>query len=120
VDALSRTVLALLAELKAGRNGGSLPVVATVQSSVADGSVAEAESVAHDGPVKEMLRTIMQKLKLTREWLWSMIINLATIREWSLGGKVKVPGLAEASLTVTFGGQQRRVVVRWMPVNLGG
>jgi len=32
-----------------------------------------------------------------------MIIQLATIRQWSLGGKVKVPGFAEASITVTFG-----------------
>lgn len=104
VDALSRTVLALLAELRAGRSGGSLAVVAMVQKPVADGAVAEAETVASDGPVQKMLRAIKRALDRAGEWLWSMIIHLATIREWSLGGKVKVPGLAEASLTVTFGG----------------
>jgi len=46
----------------------------------------------------------MQKLDRAGKWLWSMIIHLAPIREWSLGGKLKLPGFAEASLTVTFGG----------------
>ena len=60
--------------------------------------------MAPDGPVRRALRAIMQKLDRAGKWLWSMIIHLAPIREWSLGGKLKLPGFAEASLTVTFGG----------------
>jgi hypothetical protein len=104
VDALSRTVAALLEELRAGRSGGSLAPVAMVQRPVADGAVAEAETMAPDGAVRRMLQAIKRLLDRAGEWLWSMIIQLVTIREWTLGGKVKVPGLAEASLTVTFGG----------------
>jgi hypothetical protein len=104
VDALTRTVMALLEELKAGRSGGSLAAVAVMQKPAADGAADEAVSTAPDGPVRRILRGILRKLDRAGEWLWSMIVHLATIREWSLGGKVKVPGFAEASLTVTFGG----------------
>ena len=104
VDALTRTVVALLGELRAGRGGGSLAAVAVMQKPVADGAAEEAKAVAPEGPVKRALQTILGKLKRAGEWLWSMIIHLVTIREWSLGGKIGVPGLGEASFTVTFGG----------------
>jgi hypothetical protein len=104
VDALTRTVLAVQEELSAGRGGGSLPVVAVVQKSTADGAAEDAVSQAPDGPVRKALRAVIQKLDQAGKWLWSMIVHLVTIREWSLGGKLKVPGFAEANLTVIFGG----------------
>ena len=104
VGALNRTVTALRKELEAGRGGGSLPVVAVVQNTTAVGASEDAVSVAHDGLVRKALEKIVEKLHSAGQWLWNMIIHLVTIREWSLGGKLKVPGLAEASLNVTFGG----------------
>lgn len=104
VGTLSRIVAALIEELKAGRGGGSLPAVAMLQKPVAENAAEEALSVAQDDRVKAALLKIFQKLKRAVHWLWSMVIQLLTIREWSLGGKVKMPGLAEASVTVVFGG----------------
>jgi hypothetical protein len=105
VDALSRTVAALIEELKAGRGGGSLAAVAVMQKPVADGAAEEAVSAAaSDGAVQRALRVILGKLKRAGEWLWSMIIHLVTIREWSVGGEVGLPGFGKARLTVTFGG----------------
>jgi hypothetical protein len=43
-------------------------------------------------------------LNRASEWLWSMIIHLATIQQWTVGGEISLPGFAKASLTVTFGG----------------
>jgi hypothetical protein len=105
LDALTRTVMALLDELKAGRGAGSLPVVAVVQNTTAVGAWEDAAKVAaSDGRVRKALQAIIEKLHKAGQWLWNTIIHLVTIREWSLGGKLKVPGLAEASLNVTFGG----------------
>jgi hypothetical protein len=100
VDALTRTVAALMEELKAGRSGGSLAAVAVIQKPVADSAAEEAVSAAASaGLAQRALRAIVAKLGQVGEWLWSMIIHLVTIREWSLGGKIKVPGIAEASIT---------------------
>jgi hypothetical protein len=105
VDALTRTVAALMEELKAGRSAGSLGAVAVIQKPVADSAAEEAVSAAASaGVVQRALRAIVAKLDRIGEWLWSMIIHLVTIREWSLGGKMKIPGIAEASINVTFGG----------------
>jgi hypothetical protein len=103
VQALTRTVEALRAELAAGRGGGSLAAVAVIQKPVADGAAMEAMSVA-EGPVKKIIHAILGKLSRAGEWLWSMIVQLVTIREWSISGDIGLPGFAKASLTVTFGG----------------
>lgn len=104
VEALTRTVTALSVEARAGRNVSSLVPVAVVQKPVADGAAVEAVEAAPDGPVKKILGKILGALKRAAEWLWSMLIHLATIREWSLGGEVHVPVFAKASLEITFGG----------------
>lgn len=104
MEALIRTVTALSVEAGAGRDVSSLVPVAVMQKPVADGAAAEAVEAAPDGPMKKMLGKILGALKRAAEWLWSMLIHLATIREWSLGGEVHVPVFAKASLEITFGG----------------
>ncbi len=104
VEALIRTVTTLSAEARAGRDVSSLVPVAVMQKPVADGAAEDAVAAAPDGPVQKVLHKILGTLKRAAEWLWSMILHLTTVREWSLGGEVHVPGIAMANLTVTFGG----------------
>jgi hypothetical protein len=104
MDGLSRTMTAWMEQLEAEQDGGALAPVAVVQKQVVDGAAKEAASVTErNGAVRRVLQVILGKLKRASEWLWSMIIQLATIQQWSLGGKIKVPGLAEANITMTFG-----------------
>lgn len=104
VEALTRTVTALSAEARAGRDVSPLVPVAVMQKPVVDGAAEEAVAAAPDGPVQKVLRKVLGTLKRAAEWLWSMLIHLATVREWTLGGEVHIPGLAKASLNITFGG----------------
>jgi hypothetical protein len=47
---------------------------------------------------------IKAAIKKALPWLWGMISKLVTIKEWTLTGTVGgIPGLPEASVSVTFG-----------------
>jgi hypothetical protein len=102
VGAMSRTAEAQLAELKAGGSGTSLVVVLVMQKQAAEGATEDAV-LAADGKLKTELQKAFGKLGRVGEWLWNMIAHLVTVREWSLGTELRIPGIAKASFTVTFG-----------------
>jgi hypothetical protein len=86
----------------------SLGLEAVTTASVIDDSLVElrddAATVAKDsGNVRKTLTRISRIWAGTVKWLWNLISHLLTPKEWSLTGGVQMPGLAHASISVTFG-----------------
>ncbi|MFI5063531.1 MAG: hypothetical protein ACHP9Z_06100 [Streptosporangiales bacterium] len=100
MEGLDETVGALVEDLTAGRGGAAaLAPVVVVRKAVADGAAEDA--VSHAGAAtKGLLQEVLRKLKRLGEWLWSMLVHLVNVREWSFGGEVGIPGFAKASVTV--------------------
>lgn len=103
MEGLDRTVKALLEEVAAGRDGAeALAPVVVVRKAMADGAAEDA--AAHAGAAtKGLLQEVLEKLKGIGRWLWSMLVHLVKVRQWSFGGEVGIPGFAKASITVTLG-----------------
>ena len=90
--------------LSNGTNQGpGLGYAASTQATVIDTETADA---AQRWP-SSAWEKIKAEVKRVLARLWSMISKLLTVKEWALSGKVGTPGpllgLAEASVSVTFG-----------------
>jgi hypothetical protein len=90
--------------LRNGTNQGpGLAYAASTQATVIDTEVAD-EAERNPSSLWEKIKAEVRRV-LAR--LWSMISKLLTVKEWALSGKVGTPGpllgLAEASVSVTFG-----------------
>jgi hypothetical protein len=86
----------------------SLGLEAVTTASVFDDGLVElrdaAATIATDsGNVRKALARISKIWTRTVKWLWNLISHLLTPKEWSLAGGVQMPGLAHASISVTFG-----------------
>jgi hypothetical protein len=65
----------------------------------AAGSVATASGRI----VSKTLAWVMRIWKRSAKWLWNLISHLLTPKEWSFTGGIGMPGLVNASISVTFG-----------------
>lgn len=78
--------------------------VAEMQAgTVRSGSAGAGGLVAKGQPVSKILAWIMKTLSRAAKWLCVLISHLLTPKEWSLTGGIGLPGLANASISVTFG-----------------
>lgn len=79
-------------------------------ASVIEGDLTEMEDAAErvataSGSIaSKTLKRIMKIWSGIARWLWNFISHLLTPKEWSLSGGIQMPGLAHASISVTFGG----------------
>jgi hypothetical protein len=64
----------------------------------AAGSVATASG----NIVYKTLTWVMKIWKRNAKWLWNLISSLLTPKEWSFTGGIGLPGLVNASISVTF------------------
>jgi hypothetical protein len=92
----------LIGELmKNGTSQGPGLGYATVQQATVMDAEAEDGGRRWPGPAWEKIKDEIKKIL---PWLWSMISKLVTVKEWTLTGTVGgFPGLAPASVSVTFG-----------------
>jgi hypothetical protein len=82
--------------------------VAEMQAGAENAGTAGGNSIAPASqalatPVSKTLAWIMKALNRAAKWLWTLISRLVTPTGWSLSGGIGMPGLANASISVTFG-----------------
>jgi hypothetical protein len=88
----------------------SLGLEAVTAASVAEGGLAEMQDTAAsvESPsgkiVSKTLAWVMKRWPGIARWLWKLISSLLTPRQWSLTGGIELPGLGNASISITFGG----------------
>ena len=104
LEAIQQLRLLIDELIKDGANQGpSLGYAASMQATVIETEIPDAAEQQPDSAwekIKEQFKRVLARL-------WGMISKLLTVKEWALSGKVRAPGpllgLAEASVTVTFG-----------------
>jgi len=87
----------------------SLGLEAMTTVSVIEADLAELQDAAGSvattsgNVVSRILARVMKVWNPAAKWLLKLISNLLTPKEWSLTGGIGIPGLAHASISVTFG-----------------
>jgi len=87
----------------------SLGLEAMTTVSVIEADLAELQDAAGSvattsgNVVSRILARVMKVWNPAAKWLLKLISNLLTPKEWSLTGGIVIPGLAHASISVTFG-----------------
>ncbi len=56
------------------------------------------------GKVLKLWELLAPMIRSAARSLWPIVSNLITPRSWTIGGGISFPGLAQAELSVTFGG----------------
>lgn len=110
IYALLRPTGAMVEELKAGRSdkAAELALPMVLRKAAVDGAAEDALEGADDA-VKELLESgPMRAAKKAWPALWSAIVHVKKVQEWSFGGEVGIPGFAKGTITVTLAADDRR------------
>jgi hypothetical protein len=102
IKGLDRTVAALLDEVAGPGGSAALAPVVIVRKAMADSAAEDAAAHAGDA-TKGLFQEVLGKLKGIGHPLWSMLAHLGTVRQWTFGGEIGIPGLVKATVTVTMG-----------------
>jgi hypothetical protein len=87
----------------------ALALEAVTTASVTEGDLAEMQGAAQSvtttsgNIVSRTLALARNTLNQAVKWLLNLISHLVTPKEWTLTGGIQMPGLAQATISVTFG-----------------